>query len=571
MSDPIIVFEDFSFRYKSQTTETLKNINLVINRGEKVLILGPSGSGKSTIGNCINGLIPFSYEGEITGSCTVAGIRTTEANIFALSKHVGTVQQDSDAQFIALSAGEDIAFSMENEAIPRPEMLPRVEAAARTVGMEDFLGEVPYDLSGGQKQKVALAGVLHNDEEILLFDEPLAALDPAMGMTSVDLIDRIYREHNKTVIIIEHRLEDVLYRHVDRVILVTDGQIALDTTPDELLRSDILSQVGIREPLYLSALKHAGVTFGKEDHLADLETLNIDAYKDRLVSHFNENAASLSEVTVSEEELLNVQDVSFRYGEEDVLKNISFKVHKGERICIIGKNGAGKSTMAKLLCGIEKPRTGSITFRGENCLNYSIRDLGRLIGYVMQNPNQMLVKDMIRDEVSLAMQLNGYSEEDMEKNVETVLRMCDLYSMRNWPIGVLSYGQKKRVTIASILSLRPEILIVDEPTAGQDYRHYTEIMRFLEKLNKEYGIAILFITHDMHLAIEYTDRAMVFTDGELIADDYVFRVLSNPEIIKRANLKQTSLVSLAQMAGIEPEQFIHAFIEEERRIRDDEQ
>ena len=571
MSDPIIVFEDFSFRYKSQTTETLKNINLVIDRGEKVLILGPSGSGKSTIGNCINGLIPFSYEGEITGSCTVAGIRTTEANIFALSKHVGTVQQDSDAQFIALSAGEDIAFSMENEAIPRPEMLPRVEAAARTVGMEDFLGEVPYDLSGGQKQKVALAGVLHNDEEILLFDEPLAALDPAMGMTSVDLIDRIYREHNKTVIIIEHRLEDVLYRHVDRVILVTDGQIALDTTPDELLRADILSQVGIREPLYLSALKHAGVTFGKEDHLADLETLNIDAYKDRLVSHFNENAASLSEVTVSEEELLNVRDVSFRYGEEDVLKNISFKVHKGERICIIGKNGAGKSTMAKLLCGIEKPRTGSIIFRGENCLNYSIRDLGRLIGYVMQNPNQMLVKDMIRDEVSLAMQLNGYSEEDIEKNVETVLRMCDLYSMRNWPIGVLSYGQKKRVTIASILSLRPEILIVDEPTAGQDYRHYTEIMRFLENLNKEYGIAILFITHDMHLAIEYTDRAMVFTDGELIADDYVFRVLSNPEIIKRANLKQTSLVSLAQMTGIEPEQFIHAFIEEERRIRDDEQ
>ncbi|MCR5675293.1 MAG: ABC transporter ATP-binding protein [Lachnospiraceae bacterium] len=569
MSEPIIVFEDFSFRYKSQTSETLHHIDLVINRGEKILILGPSGSGKSTIGNCINGLIPFSYEGEITGSCTVAGIRTTEANIFTLSKHVGTVQQDSDAQFIGLSVGEDIAFSLENEAAPRPVMLEKVDTAARTVGMAAFLGEVPYDLSGGQKQKVALAGVLHNDEEILLFDEPLAALDPAMGMTSVDLIDRIHREHDKTVIIIEHRLEDVLYRHVDRIILISEGTIALDTTPDELLRQDILKEQGIREPLYISALKNAGVTFGPEDHLSDLETLDISRYRDRLVEHFKANEPTLSEVRVSDETILAVEDVSFRYGAEDVLKNISFQIRKGERICVIGKNGAGKSTLAKLLCGIIKPRTGTIAFRGENCAKYSIRDLGRMIGYVMQNPNQMLVKDMIRDEVRLAMELNGYSEEEMEKNAETVLKMCDLYEMRNWPVGVLSYGQKKRVTIASILSLRPEILIVDEPTAGQDYRHYTEIMRFLENLNREYGIAILFITHDMHLAIEYTDRAMVFTDGELIADDYVFRVLSNPDIIERASLKQTSLVSLAAQAGLDPEHFIHAFIEEERRHRDD--
>ena len=569
MSEPIIVFEDFSFRYKSQTSETLHHINLVISRGEKVLILGPSGSGKSTIGNCINGLIPFSYEGEITGSCTVAGIRTTEANIFTLSKHVGTVQQDSDAQFIGLSVGEDIAFSLENEATPRSVMLEKVDAAARTVGMEAFLGEVPYDLSGGQKQKVALAGVLHNDEEILLFDEPLAALDPAMGMTSVDLIDRIHREHDKTVIIIEHRLEDVLYRHVDRIILVSEGTITLDTTPDELLGQDILKDLGIREPLYISAHKNVGVTFGPEDHLSDIETLDISRYREKLVSHFKANEPTLSDVGVSDETILEAEDVSFRYGAEDVLKNISFKIRKGERICVIGKNGAGKSTLAKLLCGIIKPRTGTITFRGENCAKYSIRDLGRLIGYVMQNPNQMLVKDMIRDEVRLAMELNGYSEEEMEKNVETVLKMCDLYGMRNWPVGVLSYGQKKRVTIASILSLRPEILIVDEPTAGQDYRHYTEIMRFLENLNREYGIAILFITHDMHLAIEYTDRAMVFTDGELIADDYVFRVLSNPDIIARASLKQTSLVSLADQAGLDPERFIHAFIEEERRHRDD--
>ncbi|MBR5116942.1 MAG: DUF3744 domain-containing protein, partial [Lachnospiraceae bacterium] len=363
MSEPIIVFDDFSFRYKSQTTETLKHINLTIRKGEKVLLLGPSGSGKSTIGNCINGLIPFSYEGEITGTCTVAGINTKQSNIFALSKHVGTVQQDTDAQFIGLSVGEDIAFSLENEATPREEMISKVEEAARTVGMQDFLSEVPYDLSGGQKQKVALAGVLHNDEEILLFDEPLAALDPAMGMTTVDLIDRIYREQQKTVVIIEHRLEDVLYRHVDRIVLLAEGEIRLDTTPDELLRSGILKEMGIREPLYLSALKNAAVPLEGIGNLSDLSSLDPAKYREPLKKHFKEKEPTLTDVTVSDETILKVENVSFRYGEKDVLKDIDFTIHKGERISIIGRNGAGKSTMAKLLCGIIRPRTGSITFR----------------------------------------------------------------------------------------------------------------------------------------------------------------------------------------------------------------
>jgi len=567
MAAPVIEFQDFSFRYKSQNEDTLKHINLVINKGEKVLILGPSGSGKSTLANCINGLIPFSYPGEITGSCKVAGIETQEANLFTLSNHVGTVQQDSDAQFIGLSVGEDIAFSLENDCVPRSEMLGKVEEAAHTVDMDGFLEELPYDLSGGQKQKVALGGVLHNDVEILLFDEPLAALDPAMGMTAVDLIDRIYREKNKTVLIIEHRLEDVLYRHVDRIILINDGQIALDTTPDDLLRSNVLKDMGIREPLYISALKNAGCVFGPEDRLADLDELDISLYRENLVRHFEEQKPSLKNEVPSGEELLNVDHVTFSYGDFTALKNISFRVKKGERISVIGKNGAGKSTMAKLLCGIIRPDEGTVTFRGVNCVQYSIRELGQKIGYVMQNPNQMLVKDMIRDEIQLAMKLNKFPEETIEKNAEEVLKMTDLYPMRNWPISVLSYGQRKRVTIASILSLRPEIVIVDEPTAGQDYKHYTEIMNFLEKLNREYGITILFITHDMHLAIEYTDRSIVFSDGELLADDYVFRVLSDKKVIEKANLKNTSLVLLAEKAGIDPELFIHAFIDEERRNR----
>ena len=567
MKAPVIEFSDFSFRDKSQTEFTLKHINLTIYQGEKVLILGPSGSGKSTLGCCINGLIPFSYPGEIRGSLKVSGKETSESGIFSLSSIVGTVQQDTDAQFIGLSVGEDIAFSLENDAVPREEMLPMVDKAAQVVGMEDFLQEVPYDLSGGQKQRVALAGVLHNDVQLLLFDEPLAALDPAMGMTAVDLVDRIHREQNKTVVIIEHRLEDVLYRPVDRIILLKEGQIEMDTTPDELLRSGLLKETGIREPLYLTALKNAGVQFGKDDVLSDLERLDMKKYAPVLRAHYGQERVKEEDSRHSEEVLLEVKDVSFRYENVQALKDVSFSVRKGERISVIGKNGAGKSTLAKLLCGIIRPESGSVEFRGTNCLQYSIRELGRLIGYVMQNPNQMIVKDIIYDEVSLAMTLNGASEEEIRNECGNALKMCDLYGMRNWPVSVLSYGQKKRVTIASILCLHPEVIIVDEPTAGQDYRHYTEIMNFLEKLNRDYGITILFITHDMHLAIEYTDRSLVFADGELIADDRVSRVLSDEAVIRKANLKQTSLVHLAKQSGLDPEQFIHAFIREERSQR----
>ena len=568
MKKPVIEFKDFSFRYKSQNEPTLHDINLTIYEGEKVLILGPSGSGKSTIGNCINGLIPFSYEGEIKGSLKVSGIETQEANIFTISNHVGTVLQDSDAQFVGLSVGEDIAFSLENDAVARSIMLEKVKNVATIVSMQDFLEQVPYNLSGGQKQKVSLAGIMHNDVSTLLFDEPLAALDPAMGMTAIDLIDKIQKEHNKTVVIIEHRLEDVLYRHIDRIILVNDGRIILDTTPDELLSSDLLVQSGVREPLYISALKHAGVIFEKGEHLDNIEEIDFDKYKSKVIDSFHVVKHNSSKQ--EQEVIVEVKDVSFKYSSRNnyALENVSFKIHKGEKVSIVGKNGAGKSTIAKLICGIIRPIKGEVLINGKNYLNLSISEIGHLIGYVMQNPNQMLVKDMIRDEIALALTLNNYDQSTIDERVEKVLKMTGLYSMRNWPVSVLSYGQKKRVTIASILVLEPELIILDEPTAGQDLKHYTEIMNFIDDLNKKSNIAIIFITHDMHLAIEYTDRAIVFADGKCIGDDAVYKILSNDEIIEKANLKKTSIVTLAQKCGLDPEKYIHYFIDVEKEERE---
>ena len=563
--EPIIEFKNFSFRYKSQTEPTLKNINLTINKGEKVLLLGPSGCGKSTLASCINGIIPFPFKGEIKGSCKVAGVETSTSSIFKLSSKVGTVLQDSDAQFVGLSVGEDIAYALENNIIPRKIMLEKVRHAATIVHMQDFLESVPYNLSGGQKQRVSLAGIMHDDVEILLFDEPLAALDPQMGNQAIELIDEIQKENNKTVLIIEHRLEDVLYRPVDRIILMNEGEIVSDTTPDKLLSEGKLHENGIREPLYLSALKMAGCDFTEEDHPSDIFSMNLDQYQDKVVAYFNEvpkaPAKKLGEC------LLEVNDVSFRYKNraEKVLDHVSFNIYKGEKIAIVGKNGAGKSTIAKMICGVIRPDEGEIKINGENYLKYSIKEIGGKIGYVMQNPNQMLVKDIIKDEVALGLRLHGYSEEETNTRIEEALKMCNLWPMRNWPVGVVSYGQKKRITIASILAMKPEVIILDEPTAGQDYKVYTEIMTFLEDLNKNYGITILFITHDMHLAIEYTDRAIVFAEGKCVGNDSVYKILSNNEIIKKANLKQTSLYTLARRVGIEPEKFIDSFIEEERR------
>lgn len=567
MKEPIISFKNFSFRYNAQKNPTLHDIDLDIYPGEKILILGASGSGKSTLCNCINGLIPFSYEGEITGTCTVNGIETSSASIFKLSDSVGTVLQDTDAQFVGLSVGEDIAFSMENDMIPRAEMLPVIEKNASMVGMQNFIDHVPFNLSGGQKQKVAIAGVFGNDVEILIFDEPLAALDPQMGMTAVELIDDISKETGKTVIIIEHRLEDVLHRPVDRIILMAGGCIVADMSPDDLLRSSLLSEYGIREPLYLTAMKYAGCSLEGNRNLCDLASLEFTPEnEEKLKAFFTEEREAVKENT--NEPVVTFKDVSYSYDRgKKVLQDINFEIKRGERIAIIGRNGAGKSTAAKLLCGIIRPDSGTITLEGTDTSKLSVKEIGEKVGYVMQDPNTMIVKDIIKEEVSMALGFRDIPQEEADRRVNNALETCGLYRMRNWPVDSISYGQKKRVTVASMMALEPDVFVLDEPTAGQDFRSYTDIMEFVNTLNRDYGKTILFITHDMHLAIENTDRAIVFSDGELIASDKVFSVLADPDIISRASLKQTSLYNLAIKLGLEPESTIRHFIEYEREVK----
>ena len=565
---PIISFRNFSFQYRAQKRPTLTDIDLEIYPGERVLIAGPSGSGKSTLAGCINGLNPFSNPGACTGTLTVDGVDAPHSSLFELSAHVGTVLQDPDGQFIGLTVGEDIAFALENSCTPQDEMHAITRHAAELVGIENHLGYAPHELSGGQKQRVSLAGVMVDQVKILLFDEPLANLDPATGKQAIELIDEIQKKTDTTVLIIEHRLEDVLWRNVDRIVLVNGGTILADLRPDELLSGSLLAENGIREPLYITALRYAGVDITPDKHPAHVDSLvldNTDTQKLRDWFTARPRPAAQPE----REPLLEVKGLSFGYQKgQQTLRDVSFSIGKGEMVSIVGRNGAGKSTLSKLICGFETPDAGEIFLNGKPLAEENIRRRAQHIGYVMQNPNQMISKTMIYEEVALGLQRSGLTEEQIREKVEATLKVCGLYPFRNWPISALSFGQKKRVTIASVLVLDPELILLDEPTAGQDFRHYTDIMEFLRGLNAR-GVTVVMITHDMHLMLEYTRRALVFCDGRLIADRTAAAVLCDPALVEQAALKETSLYTLANHCGIAPAQeFVERFIEQDREVRE---
>ena len=563
----IISFENFGFQYTAQAEPTLYDINLKIRKGEKVLIAGPSGCGKSTLAHCINGLAPNSYPGKATGTLTVGGRNALELGLFGLSGIVGTVLQDSDGQFIGLTVAEDIAFALENDSVPTEEMHREVERIAELVDVKRVLGHAPHEISGGQKQRVSLGGVMVGAVDVLLFDEPLANLDPATGKQAIVLIDEIQKRTGCAVIIIEHRVEDVLYRPVDRIVLMGDGRIQYDGDPDALLCSRLLQEKGIREPLYVTALKYAGVELKPEMRPSYLPELKLTPeQKEKVRSWFRTQPEHRQEP--DGEVLLRVEDLDFAYESgHHALRSISALVHKGEMLSIVGTNGAGKSTFSKVICGFEKAQKGILELKGVDLNTLSIKERADHIGYVMQNPNQMISKTKIFEEVALGLRNRGIGEEEIRSRVEETLKICGLYPFRNWPVSALSYGQKKRVTIASILVLKPEMILLDEPTAGQDLKHYTEIMDFLSDLNRQ-GVTVVLITHDMHLMLEYTPRAIVFHGGQVIADQTAAEVLNSPEIVEEAHLKETSLYHLSAVCGIgDPVEFTKRFVARDREVR----
>ncbi len=551
--DKYISFNQFTFQYDAQAEATLKDISFDIAKGEKVLILGPSGSGKSTLAQCLNGIIPNIHKGQAQGQVRIDGQDIFKQSIYDKSQLVSTVLQDPDGQFIGLTVAEDLAFALENDCADQSEMKDKVALWAERLDLTSLLNHRPQDLSGGQKQRVSLAGVLIDESPILLFDEPLANLDPKSGQETIDLIDKIHKEVGATTIIIEHRLEDVLYRPVDRILLVNDGELLFNGSPDELLSSTLLLENGIREPLYVTVLRQLGFDTRSAQNLSQLDALDLSdlALPDRVLKDKKDS---------SSDSILKVEGLSVSYGDNPaIIEDMSFSLKKGERLAIVGKNGAGKSTLAKALCGFV-PSQGRLIYKGQDISQDSIAERSERIGFVLQNPNQMISKTMIFDEVALGLRLRGIEEAEVEERVHEVLKTCGLYSFRNWPISALSFGQKKRVTIASILVLKPEIIILDEPTAGQDYKTYTDIMNFLDSLQKQ-GHTIVMITHDMQLMLEYSDRCLVVVEGKVIADDNPVTILNQKDLLESANLKQTSLYTLGQKLSSDPVEVTQYYIE----------
>ncbi|WEV61077.1 ABC transporter ATP-binding protein [Streptococcaceae bacterium ESL0729] len=564
MQEKIIDIKDFSFRYSSQNEPTLKDINLGIKKGEKVLIIGPSGSGKSTLGQTLNGIIPNLHKGEAKGNLLINNL-PFGSSIFNLSKSISTVLQDTDDQFIGLTVGEDIAFALENDQIKQEAMKKAVDYWANAVGLEKFLNKKPQELSGGQKQRVTLAGVLIDESPVILFDEPLANLDPRSGEDTINLIDQIHKKTGATSIIIEHRLEDVLLADLDRIILVNNGQILFDGGANELLTSDLLEENGLREPLYVSALKYAGIDIRKVTNLENISQLKLTDQDTLKLRDWAHKLSPKKEVNHFEE-LLRLENLSTGYGDDLILKDVNLVINQGERISIVGPNGAGKSTLVKAICNFIDS-SGDIFWKKENITQENIAERAEKIGFVMQNPNHMISQSMIFDEVALGLKLRKLPEQEIREQVEETLKICGLYQFRNWPISALSYGQKKRVTIASILVLKPSLIILDEPTAGQDFEHYSEFMDFLDRLNRK-GTTIISITHDMHQMMEYSDRTLVIADHGLLADKKPAELLTSEELIKKVHLKKTSLFKLAQMADIsDAESFIQNFISLEKTRR----
>ncbi len=566
MSAPIISFKDFSFQYNSQTEPTLRHVNLDIYPGEKVLIAGPSGSGKSTLGRCLNGLIPQSYTGTISGQATVAGQDITQSSIFALSQHVGTVLQDPDSQFVGLTVVEDMAFSLENDQQSQSEMRTATNQWADTLALQDLLTHRPQELSGGQKQRVAMAGVLIDNSKILLFDEPLASLDPASGKASMALIDQLTHTQELTVVIIEHRIEDVLQQPIDRLIIMQDGAIVANDRPETILRQSLMTQLGLREPLYLSALKLAGVDLTTCQHLDNLQALQVPHLKTTLQAWTA--GVQLNPPVVHDQPLLTIDHLSFGYEPtKPIINDISVTLHRGEMISLVGQNGTGKSTLSNLITGFLTPQAGKMVFNGRSLADQSVKERADQIGYILQDPNQMISKTMIYDEVATGLQLRGVPDDEVERRVLAVLKVCGLYEFRHWPISALSFGQKKRVTIAAILVLEPAMLILDEPTAGQDLKHYTEMMTFLTTINRDQQMTIMLITHDMHLMLEYTDRTIVLDHGKILMDAQPADVLTNTAIIQQASLAETSLYTMAAANELDPTEFVAKFVQAEREGR----
>ncbi|NLJ38155.1 MAG: Cobalamin import ATP-binding protein BtuD [Methanobacterium sp. PtaU1.Bin242] len=565
----MIEVNNLSFKYERDSHHCLKGIDLQIGEGEVILVLGPSGSGKSTLALTLNGLIPNSFPGEISGKVHVCGMESFKTPVYELTQKVGIVFQDPEAQFVSMNVEDEIVFGLENLCYPPEEMEERLVEALSKVDMLDYRYRDVYSLSGGEKQKILLAALMAIRPSVLIFDEPTANLDPVGTLEFFETVKSLKETDKHTIILIEHKLDDLIHL-IDRVIVIDkEGVKLLEGTPLEVFseHTDLLIQKGIWMPqtaLLANKFKENNI----KPHKIPLSIEEACDYLKYLKPSFNnlENNHSSVESTDSTNPVLEIRNLSFAYNKCKVIEDVNLKVDKGDFLAIVGANGAGKTTLAKHMVDIIHPPQNTVFLEGKDISDISTKHMSHKIGYVFQNPEHQFIKNTVEEQLTFGLKLRGFSDDEIKDWLDSTLERFRIKSYVKMSPYMLSHGQKRLLSVATMLTLGQDILILDEPTFGQDLKSSSELLTFLNSLNQE-GKTIIMITHDMSLVARHARNVMVMADGKAIFFGSTHKLFKNEEILQRARLTPPPLFELSgclskynkNWKGLStPEEFIYA-------------
>lgn len=539
------VFGDVEkFRYADSTADTLTNIKINIKKGEIIGVMGRTGSGKTSLLMLLNGLIPHFYEGEFKGNVISNTMNTQRYRVQTLSRFIGMVLQDAETQIFSLTVDKDVAFGPSNLAFDRDKIRNAVTFSLEAVGLKGYESRMTTGLSGGEKQRVAIAGVLAMEPEILVLDEPTSELDPKGKLEIYELLNKLRKKRDVTIIISGHDSEEMLH-YVDRLMVMENGKIVWDGKPENLFTDITLTKNfgicppeiteigkllsnGDKETLYLTV----------SECVADLtKKLNLSSTPiDNKATNYNSNSPII----------LETNNLCYSYDQKSsVLKNINIKIHKGEFVALIGKNGAGKTTFSKHLNGLLRPTNGKIFINGRDAFNVNTAELSKTVGYVFQNPDHQIFAASVKEEIEYGLKAYGYDEEEREKRVKNVLRFVGMENYEERHPFSLGKGERQKLAVSSILAMTPQILVIDEPTTGQDWEGALKMMSLLKELHTK-GHTIITITHNMRLAADYADRVIVFADGQVVLDDAPENIFKQTDTLNKYFITPPQSVQVAQ-------------------------
>lgn len=542
----LIKIEDLWWKYEASKNWVLRGVNFEINEGEFIGITGPSGAGKTTLCLCMAGIIPNAVRGTIRGNVSIFGKNTRVTPLSKIMENVGVVFQDPDVQFVTMRVIDEVAFVLENQGVSRQEMIARIEKALSIVGVSDLKLKNPLELSGGQKQRVAIASMIARQPRIMILDEPTSDLDPQGKREVFSTLSKLKEKEDLTVILVSHEIEE-LVKYADRIIFIMEGRIVKEGSPREVFANltstnfDGLSLPQVTE-LYYKLLKVKKLNFHKDGIPLTIEEFLTLFKKKAIKSYRLKNDKST--YTKLGEVMLSLQGVTYKYPDgTEAVKEVNLNIRRGEFLAIIGPNGSGKTTLLKLMIGILKPTKGVVKIFGTDSRELRVSDIAFKVGFIYQNPDHQLFCSTVYEECAYALKNAGLSESQTRVRVERVLKEVGLLEVKDTPPYFLSKGQRQRLAIATVLAMEPEVIVVDEPTTGQDYIQSRYIMEMLKSLN-ENGKTIVVVTHNMKLVAEYARRVVILVNGRIIADGPVRDIMSDLELLERVSLSPPQITSL---------------------------